>query len=157
MSNKSNAWLAGVAGLGAVVAVAGVGTARSIGRRRFDDPYRGENFDLLQTDRGSIVTTDDGVPLAVREVGPSNAPLTVVFVHGFCLQMASFHFQRRELASRWGDNVRMVFYDQRGHGRSGLPAPASCTVGQLGDDLESVLRVLVPRVMPSSWVTRWAV
>lgn len=59
--------------------------------------------------------------------------------------MASFHFQRRELASRWGDNVRMVFYDQRGHGRSGLPAPASCTVGQLGDDLESVLRVLVPR------------
>lgn len=61
LSNKSNAWLAGVAGLGAVVAVAGVGTARSIGRRRFDDPYRGENFDLLQTDRGSIVTTDDGV------------------------------------------------------------------------------------------------
>jgi pimeloyl-ACP methyl ester carboxylesterase len=39
----------------------------------------------------------------------------------------------------------MVFYDQRGHGRSGLPAPKSCTIRQLGDDLESVLRVLVPR------------
>ncbi|MGH3725334.1 MAG: alpha/beta fold hydrolase [Mycobacterium sp.] len=145
MSNKANAWLAGVAGLGAVVTVAGVGTARSIGRRKFDDPYRHENFDLLETDRGSIVMTDDGVPLAVREVGPANAPLTVVFVHGFCLQMESFHFQRRELASRWGDKVRMVFYDQRGHGRSGLPTPESCTIRQLGDDLETVLRVLVPR------------
>lgn len=129
MSAKTNAWLAGVAGVSAVAAVAGVSTARSVGRRRTDDPYLGENFDLLASDRGGVIMTDDGVPLAVREVGPANAPLTVVFVHGFCLEMASFHFQRAELAQRWGDSVRMVFYDQRGHGRSGHPrrkaAPSS--------------------------------
>lgn len=141
MSERSNAWLAGVAGLGAVVALAGVGRARSIGRRTHD-PYRNEKFDLIENDRASIVMTDDGVPLAIREAGPPDAPITVVFVHGFCLQMGAFHFQRRELAARWGENVRMVFYDQRGHGHSGVPTSASCTISQLGDDLEAVLRVV---------------
>ena len=52
--------------------------------------------------------------LAVREVGPEDARLTVVFAHGFCLRMGAFHFQRARLAEQWGPQVRMVFYDQRG-------------------------------------------
>ena len=44
------------------------------------------------------------------------APLTVVFAHGFCLRMGAFHFQRARLTEQWGSQVRMVFYDQRGHG-----------------------------------------
>ena len=66
-----------------------------------------------------MVTTPDGVDLAVREVGPEDARLTVVFAHGFCLRMGAFHFQRARLAEQWGPQVRMVFYDQRGHGQSG--------------------------------------
>ena len=68
-------------------------------RRRMtsDDPYAGEDFELLDADRSSVVTTPDGVDLAVREVGPEHAPLTVVFSHGFCLRMGAFHFQRARL------------------------------------------------------------
>ncbi|MGV9802310.1 alpha/beta fold hydrolase [Mycobacterium sp. NPDC003449] len=139
-------WLAGAAGLTAVGTVAGVSVARSLGRRiTVEDPYAGEDFELLDADRSSVVTTPDGVPLAVREVGPDDAPLTVVFAHGFCLRMGSFHFQRARLAEQWGAQVRMVFYDQRGHGRSGAASPDTYTVDQLGRDLESVLAVTVPR------------
>lgn len=139
-------WLAGAAGLTAVGTVAGASVARSLGRRVLaEDPYVGENFQLLDADRSSVVTAVDGVPLAVREVGPLDAPLTVVFAHGFCLQMGAFHFQRARLAEQWGPQVRMVFYDQRGHGQSGTADPDTYTVEQLGKDLESVLAVTVPR------------
>jgi pimeloyl-ACP methyl ester carboxylesterase len=85
------------------------------------------------------------VPLAVREVGPPDAPLTVVFSHGFCMNMASYHFQRARLEEEWGDQVRMVFYDQRGHGQSGRAPIETYSVEQLGEDLEAVLAVTVPR------------
>ena len=113
-------WLAGAAGVTAVGTAAGISVARSLRRRvTADDPYADEDFELLDADRGSVVTTPDGVPLAVREVGPEDAPLTVVFAHGFCLRMGAFHFQRARLTDQWGAQVRMVFYDQRGHGQSG--------------------------------------
>ncbi len=139
-------WMAGLAGLAAVGSVAGVTTARTMARRKHpDDPYRGEDFGVFDTDRSCVVTTPDGVDLAVREVGPADAPTTVVFAHGFCMSMGAFHFQRLELARVWGDQVRMVFYDQRGHGKSGSAAPDTYTVDQLGRDLETVLALLAPR------------
>ena len=110
-----------------------------------EDPYAGEDFERLDDDRSYVVTTPDGVPLAVREVGPVDAPLTIVFVHGFCLRMGAFHFQRTRLPDRLGPQVRMVFYDQRGHGRSGEGAPQTYTLTQLGKDLESLLEVIAPR------------
>lgn len=144
---RSNAgWLAGLAGITAIGAVAGISVARSIGRPALtDDPYAGEDFALIDADRGCVLTTPDGIPLSVREVGPENAPLTVVFVHGFCNCMGAFHFQRARLAEQWGPQVRMVFYDHRGHGQSAEAAPDTYTVEQLGQDLETVLRVMAPR------------
>ncbi|WP_422395798.1 alpha/beta fold hydrolase [Rhodococcus sovatensis] len=109
------------------------------------DPMATENLELMDADRGSIVVADDGVPLAVREVGPSDAPVTAIFVHGYCLRMSSWHFQRQALEQEWGSKVRMVFYDQRGHGRSGTPSPESCTIEQLGLDLDAVIRSVTPR------------
>jgi pimeloyl-ACP methyl ester carboxylesterase len=138
--------MAGAAGLGAVGAIAGVSIARSMTRRTTtEDPYADEDFEILNGDRESVVTTPDGVPLVVRDVGPQDARLTVVFAHGFCLRMDSFHFQRARLTEEWGSQVRMVFYDQRGHGRSGEASPDTYTVPQLGVDLETVLRATVPR------------
>lgn len=146
MSRGGAGWLAGAAGIAAVGSAAGVSFARSLRRRVTDeDPHRDEDFELLDADRGCVVTTSDGVPLVAREVGPSSAPLTVVFAHGFCLRMGSFHFQRARLTEQWGDQVRMVFYDQRGHGQSGEAPPETYTVEQLGQDLESVLAVMAPR------------
>ena len=139
-------WLAGAAGIAAVGSAAGITAARSLRRRvTEDDPHRDEDFELLDVDRSTVVTTPDGVPLAVREVGPQDAPLTVVFAHGFSLRMGSFHFQRARLSEQWGAQVRMVFYDQRGHGQSGEASPDTYTVEQLGQDLESVLAVMAPR------------
>ena len=144
---RSNApWLAGAAGLTAVGTAAGVSVARSLRRRvSTDDPYDDEDFELLDADRSYVVTTPDGVDLAVREVGPEDARLTVVFAHGFCLRMGAFYFQRARLAEQWGPQVRMVFYDQRGHGQSAEASPDTYTVTQLGQDLETVLAVMAPR------------
>ncbi|BBZ35057.1 alpha/beta fold hydrolase [Mycolicibacterium confluentis] len=139
-------WLAGLAGLGTVGTVAGVSTARSVaGRARREDRWAGEDFGVFASDRSSVVTTPDGVDLAVREVGPVDAAVTVVFAHGFCMNMGAFHFQRRALAEVWGDQVRMVFYDQRGHGQSGIASYKTYTVEQLGKDLETVITLLAPR------------
>ncbi|MBV9321343.1 MAG: alpha/beta hydrolase [Mycobacterium sp.] len=140
-----SAWLAGAAGLSAVGTIAAVSVARQMtGRSVLEDPFAGEDFEALDGDRSYVVTTPDGVPLAVREVGPEDAPLTVVFAHGFCLRMGAFYFQRTRLCEEWGRNVRMIFYDQRGHGRSGEASPKTYTVAQLGQDLETVLEVIAP-------------
>jgi pimeloyl-ACP methyl ester carboxylesterase len=143
---KDARWMAGVAGLAAVGTLGGVSAVRSMrARHPVYDPHATEDFTLLDADRASVVTTTDGVPLAVREVGPPDAPLTVVFAHGFCMCMGAFHFQRARLEHEWGDQVRMVFYDQRGHGQSGRAPIETYTVEQLGLDLESVLAAMVPR------------
>ncbi|WP_084721633.1 alpha/beta fold hydrolase [Rhodococcus marinonascens] len=108
------------------------------------DEFAGETFDLLSRDRGSVVVADDGVPLAVREVGPECAPLTTVFVHGFCNRMTGWHFQRSHLEGMWGRTIRMVFFDLRGHGNSGVPRRDTCTIPHLARDLDAVIRALVP-------------
>ena len=135
-------WMAGVAGL---ATVGSLSAARSMRKRDAVDPHAAEDFTLLDFDRSSAVITADGVPLAVREVGPDDAGLTVVFAHGFCMSMGTYHFQRARLAQEWGESVRMVFYDQRGHGQSARAPVETYTVEQLGRDLEDVLAVTVPR------------
>jgi pimeloyl-ACP methyl ester carboxylesterase len=146
-ARKRRAWLAGGAGLTAVATIVGASARRSMAERAIalEDPYADEDFERLDSDRGYVVTTPDGVPLAVREAGPVNAPLTMVFAHGFCLRMGAFHFQRMRLGEQWGPNVRMVFYDHRGHGQSGEADPETYTLTQLGQDLETVLQAVAPR------------
>ena len=96
---RGRAWLAGGAGLTAVATIVGASARRSITQRATgrEDPYAEEDFDRIDDDPGYVVTTPDGVPLAVRESGPVNARVTIVFVHGFCLRMGAFaaHSTRR--------------------------------------------------------------
>ena len=131
----------------AVAALVAASAHRSMTQRAamIEDPYADEDFESLDRDPSYVVTTPDGVPLAVREAGPVDAPVTMVFVHGFCLRMGAFHFQRTRLPDRLGPRVRMVFFDQRGHGRSGEAAPETYTLTQLGRDLETVLQAIAPR------------
>jgi pimeloyl-ACP methyl ester carboxylesterase len=100
-------------------------------------------------DRTAHVQADDGVLLAVEEIGPAKAPLTIVFVHGYTLSMACWAFQRRalarELTQAKGRRARLVFYDQRGHGASGRGPSENSTIEQLACDLATVLEVRVPR------------
>ncbi|WP_430334416.1 alpha/beta fold hydrolase [Rhodococcus sp. ACT016] len=94
--------------------------------------------------RRRMVDTDDGVTLAVREFGDTDAPLTAVFVHGHCLHTHSWARVRSHLAREWGAGVRMVFYDHRGHGESGSAPAHTYTIDQLGHDLDAVIRAVAP-------------
>jgi pimeloyl-ACP methyl ester carboxylesterase len=140
VSTRRNVGLAALAaGVTGAAAAGAVATERRIvGRaRNRPDPFADEPLGMLHSPAIEVLA-NDGVTLHVEVDGEPNAPLTVVFVHGFTLSMDSFHFQRRDL----GDLGRLVFYDQRSHGRSGRSAPAHCTVDQLGADLYSVLQAV---------------
>jgi pimeloyl-ACP methyl ester carboxylesterase len=89
-----------------------------------------------------IVTTRDGVQLAVRDQGPLRADATIVLLHGLCLQQATWANQIRQLTGLWGDRIRIITYDHRGHGRSGAAPTRTYVVGQLAADLADVLAAL---------------
>lgn len=132
------------AGLSALGAAALGSAATLLPGLRASDPWAGEDMWYLGADRGSMVAATDGVPLAVREAGPTDAPMTVVFAHGYTLSRDSWHFQRRHLADRFGSTIRMVFYDQRGHGLSGMSSAENSTIDQLARDLGTVIAATAP-------------
>ncbi|AZI58655.1 alpha/beta hydrolase [Nakamurella antarctica] len=57
-----------------------------------------DQFDALPVDRSYSVLAEDGALLHVEETGPADAPLTVVFAHGWALRLGAWHFQRLGLA-----------------------------------------------------------
>jgi len=138
-------------GTAAAGVAAGVAAERLLLRRRRNavdrDPYRDEPFGELPSDSHRVIVTDEGVSLHV-EVAESAAvedgtePLTVVFVHGFCLDMGTFHFQRKALATLEG--VRVVCFDQPGHGRSGRLVKGEYTLDMLGAGLRRVIEETTP-------------
>jgi pimeloyl-ACP methyl ester carboxylesterase len=77
--------------------------------------------------------------------------MTIVFVHGYTLSMASWTFQRRTLAAELATanghrpDARLVFYDHRGHGASSRGRAERSTIEQLAADLAAVLDARVPR------------
>ncbi|MFB9359151.1 alpha/beta fold hydrolase [Actinoplanes nipponensis] len=89
----------------------------------------------------SELTLADGVRLHVETSGPVDAPVTVVLLHGWCLDRRTWHHQAKALT---GVDARVVAYDARGHGRSSATRLRSATLGQLGDDLAEVLRAYAP-------------
>jgi pimeloyl-ACP methyl ester carboxylesterase len=133
-----------VGGAAAATAVAAVALERRAAARRHRKGDGEMSFRELPSDRHGTVVADDGTGLYYEEVGPANAPLTVVFVHGYTLNLRSYYFQRLALQERFGDTVRLVFYDDRGHGRSEQGDPARAMIDQLGVDLNTVLETLVP-------------
>jgi pimeloyl-ACP methyl ester carboxylesterase len=86
------------------------------------------------------VETDDGVALHVEVDGRADAPLTVLFSHGFTARLAEWELQRRALR----DRARLVFWDHRGHGRSGWTPLRRATIDRTGRDLGQVLDAVVP-------------
>jgi pimeloyl-ACP methyl ester carboxylesterase len=100
----------------------------------------------LRTEDGYVeraVTTSDGVRLAVRDYRSKRADdPTVVLMHGLLLTQESWELQVCELRRRWGDRIRIITYDHRGHGRSaGAPMP-TYRVDQLAADLAEVLTAM---------------
>lgn len=141
-------------GVGLTLGVAAAGAAVGLAAERYavgrslrgDDPYSDEELGSL---RGTpvTVTTDDGVTLHVEVDEPETdgrsgtAPVTVVFTHGYALNMDSWHFQRRDLRG----SGRLVFWDQRSHGRSSRAPEGSVTFSRLARDLAQVVDAVEPR------------
>lgn len=121
--------------------------------RAYVDPYAEEEFGTAPCDETRTVTTDEGLSLHVEVVdpvdgiavepspglidAPQRSDPTVVFAHGFCLDMGVFHFQRKELTRR--GEWRAVYYDQPGHGRSGRLTDGEYQLPALAEALHQVL------------------
>ena len=138
--------VAGVVALAIGGAAAGMELERRVVSKRFraDDEQVDEDFFGLRSS-GPDVITPDGVVLHT-EVDPADGDTsehgtpTIVFVHGYALDLDCWHFQRKYFRG----THRLVFYDQRSHGRSTRSAPELCRISQLAKDLEQVLDEVVP-------------
>lgn len=149
-------------GVIAAGAAAGVAVERQVIGRRSGQraQLEAEPFGSL---RGTphVFTADDGVELYVevdglkrsrRPAPPAkrrlrrkvevNVPedLTLIFAHGYGLNMDCWHFERRDLAGIG----TMVFYDQRSHGRSGRSPKEHVSIEQLGRDLFGIMEEFAP-------------
>jgi pimeloyl-ACP methyl ester carboxylesterase len=141
----------GIAGAAVGIVAAGLATAfaveRALVRKSVNapgDPYVDEPFDDLPFDRELTVTAADGTDLHVEIVEPTQPATkpTIVFVHGFALDMGTFYFQRKALTEQ-GEH-RLVFYDQPGHGRSSRLQSGDYDIAALGKSLAAILDATVP-------------
>ncbi|GAA2811370.1 alpha/beta hydrolase [Saccharopolyspora taberi] len=89
-------------------------------------------------------TTSGGIRLRVVEEGTADAPLTVVFVHGWTLTKHTWDRVAAGLPAAAGTPVRIVRYDHRGHGESDAAPPGTATIAQCADDLAELIRERVP-------------
>lgn len=127
------------------LAVAGLGLAagvavehRLIGRKVRSRHLAEEHFGNIHGEAVTVIA-DDGVPLHV-EVDDFRSPditddLTVIFSHGYTLNQDCWHYQREALRPL----ARLVFADQRAHGRSSDGDRDHSTIDQLGLDLGRIV------------------
>jgi pimeloyl-ACP methyl ester carboxylesterase len=94
--------------------------------------------------RTAAVPTSDGAVLHARIDGPDDAPVTLVLAHGWTLAQAAWDDVADLLAPRVAaGELRLIRYDQPGHGRSTWP-DGEISVDQLGTDLGELLDHLAP-------------
>ena len=99
--------------------------------------------------RVAAVRTPDGAQLHATVDGADDAAATVVLAHGWTLAQAAWDDVSDLLRPRIADGeLRLIRYDQRGHGRStwGRYADdvAELSIDQLGEDRGSLLDELAP-------------
>jgi pimeloyl-ACP methyl ester carboxylesterase len=131
------------AALLAVGAAAGVAAERAVvARSGRADREADEPFGRLRGTPAVIADSQGGQLYAEIEECTREDPLdlTIVFCHGYALNQDCWHYQRRDLRAQG----RLVFWDQRSHGRSARSLAETNTIDQLGDDLLALLEQLVP-------------
>ncbi|WP_316523650.1 alpha/beta fold hydrolase [Kitasatospora brasiliensis] len=141
------------AGAAAGVAIERLTVGRAMRRRARVEldakaPYgslRGRPRTVTAPDGTELYVELDGTGWAEPDGGTTHPePLTVVFCHGYCLNQDSWHFQRAALR----EGLRLVFWDQRSHGRSersrSYLAGEPAGIDQLGGDLKAVIDAVAP-------------
>ncbi|CCG03045.1 alpha/beta fold hydrolase [Blastococcus saxobsidens] len=104
--------------------------------------------------RVAAVRTTDGAVLHAVVEGSDDAPVTLVLAHGWTLAQAAWDDVAELLTPRVAaGELRLIRYDQRGHGRSTWRSPthpryaaevAELSIDQLGADLGELLDQLAP-------------
>ncbi|MFE7632600.1 alpha/beta fold hydrolase [Kitasatospora sp. NPDC057518] len=140
------------AGAAAGVAIERLTVGRAMRRRARAEldanaPYgslRGRPRTVAAPDGTELYVELDGTGWSGPDGGTGAEPLTVVFCHGYCLNQDSWHFQRAALR----EGLRLVFWDQRSHGRSersrSYLAGEPAGIDQLGGDLKAVVDAVAP-------------
>ncbi|MCI2417757.1 alpha/beta hydrolase [Saccharopolyspora sp. K220] len=89
-------------------------------------------------------TTSDGTRLRVLDEGPADAPVTVVFVHGWTLTMHAWDRVASGLPKAAGSQPRSLRFDLRGHGGSDPAQPGSASIQRCAEDLAELVRARAP-------------
>src|SRR3984885_7456072 len=124
-----------------ILAVAGSLRAGSYNRQLAEAAVKHAPDGTMMGDRAGIqlsgikrtLRTSDGVSLSVREYGPRHAAHTVVLLHGLCLNKDSWTIQIEHLLRQYGDSIRIISYDPRGHGDSAAAPMHTYHIDQLAD------------------------
>ena len=132
-------------GAGAIAAGAGaVAVARRGGKPAAAHP-EGTHPWGYTPDRVEAAVATDGTVLPVEIDEPKGSTRagrpTVVLAHGFTLDLTAWAKLRARLVL---EGYRVVCYDQRNHGLSGMGDHDHCTIEQLGRDLKAVLDAFAP-------------
>lgn len=88
----------------------------------------------LPPSKTMVVHSADGTRLHTEVFGPANG-YPIVLAHGITCSVQVWHEQINDLAP----DFRVIAYDHRGHGRSGVPAPSAYSLDHLAADLDAVL------------------
>src|SRR5260370_40152682 len=138
--------LTGVTGLAAGAIAAGAGAVVmaekiAVGRIRLrPDPAVGEPFGEIRGEAMTVLA-DDGLPLHVEVSGTSTpadataTEVTMIFCHGYTLNSDVWYYQAAGLRRL----ARLVFWDQRSHGRWGPFDPDPLTLEPLRARLAAVM------------------
>ncbi|MGN6577373.1 MAG: alpha/beta fold hydrolase [Nocardioides sp.] len=150
MSRRRRIVRLAAAGGGAVAAAiaAGLVVERRVVRARKAGATESDRLGGLRSAEVPV-TTRDGLRLhaevdevAPYDVGPAHSgdEATLVFVHGYALNLDCWHFQRQYFRGK----RRIVLYDQRSHGRSERSPVDNASIDELGHDLAAVLDQVAP-------------
>ena len=97
--------------------------------------------DVSSSSRVLTVPAADGTPLHTEVFGPADG-YPIVLTHGITCAIRAWSHQIADLAT----DYRVIAFDHRGHGRSGVPRRAGYSLKHLASDLDSVLEAtLAPR------------
>lgn len=94
----------------------------------------------LPPSKTMIVHGHDGTRLHTEVFGRNDAP-PIVLAHGITCSLKVWHEQINDLSR----DFRVIAYDHRGHGRSGVPQQSAYSLDHLAADLDSVLAATLRR------------
>lgn len=94
--------------------------------------------DALPPSRTLTVRAADGTPLHTEIFGPPDG-YPIVLTHGITCAIRAWAYQIADLAT----DYRVIAFDHRGHGRSGVPRRCGYSLKHLAGDLDCVLAATV--------------